>query len=142
MTRRPQFAWHGAAVRSWRDLLHAGAVRAAHARRLAPPVERRHAAGAPARRTTARWKAPPALDAADRSHRRQGGERIVLPGRSHSHALKHVLQDLGVPPWLRERLPLLSDADGELLAVADLAYSAPFDAWLRQRGARLAWDDA
>ena len=27
-------------------------------------------------------------------HPRGGGERITLPGRSHSHALKHVLQEL------------------------------------------------
>jgi tRNA(Ile)-lysidine synthase len=72
---------------------------------------------------------------------RQGGERIVLSGRSHSHSLKHVLQDLGVPPWVRERMPLLSDADGGLLAVADLAYSADFDAWLRESGAWLRWDE-
>jgi tRNA(Ile)-lysidine synthase len=72
---------------------------------------------------------------------RQGGERIVLSGRSHSHSLKHVLQDLGVPPWVRERMPLLSDADGRLLAIADLAYSADFDAWLRECGAWLRWDE-
>jgi tRNA(Ile)-lysidine synthase len=72
-------------------------------------------------------------------HARQGGERIVLPGREHSHALKHVLQDLGVPPWERERLPLLSDAQGRLLAVGDLVHAASFDAWLRERDARLVW---
>ena len=74
-----------------------------------------------------------------RVYARQGGERITLPGRDHSHAVKHVLQDLGVPPWLRERLPLLSDASGEVLSAGDLACSAAFDAWLRERGARLLW---
>jgi len=72
-------------------------------------------------------------------HARHGGERITLPERSHSHALKHVLQDLGVPPWERERLPLLSDREGTLLAAGDLVYSAGLDAWLRERGARLIW---
>lgn len=70
---------------------------------------------------------------------RRGGERITLPGREHSHALKHVLQDLGIPPWQRQQLPLLAGADGALLAVADRAYSAAFDAWLGQHGARLRW---
>src|SRR3546814_1116542 len=56
------------------------------------------------------------FDAPLRVHARHGGERIRLPGRDHSHALKHVLQDLGVPPWQRERLPLLSDASGEVHA--------------------------
>ena len=63
----------------------------------------------------------------------------MLAGRAHSHALKHVLQDQGVPPWRRERLPLLSDADGELLAAGDAILSARLDAWLRGRGARLRW---
>ncbi len=81
---------------------------------------------------------PPALIA----HARRGGERIRLPGRSHSHSLKHVLQDLGVPPWERSRLPLLSNADGQLLAAGDLVYSADFDDWLRMNQARLVWRDA
>ena len=74
-----------------------------------------------------------------RVHARRGGERITLPGRSHSHALKHVLQDLRVPPWERAQLPLLSDRGGALLAAGDLVYSAEFDAWLRTHGARLHW---
>ena len=74
-----------------------------------------------------------------RVHARQGGERIVLPGRGHSHALKHVLQDAGIPPWRRERLPLLSSNDGTLLAAGDAILSASLAAWLGTRGARLHW---
>ena len=73
-------------------------------------------------------------------HARTGGERITLPGRRHSHALKHVLQDLGIPPWVRERLPLLSDRAGTVLAAGDVALSAGFDAWLRATGRQLRWD--
>src|SRR5690606_21667938 len=127
-------------VRRWRDLLHAGL-------RLDPLP--------PAWRATWDGRAPLALPGAGKlrlqgadsfetplfAHARQGGERIRLPGRAHSHALKHVLQDLGVPPWRRERLPLLSDADGRVQAAGDLVASARFDAWLRSRGARLAWRD-
>lgn len=36
----------------------------------------------------------------------RGGERIRLAGRAHSHALKALCQQTGVPPWLRTRLPL------------------------------------
>src|SRR3546814_8057694 len=71
------------------------------------------------------------FDAPLRVHARHGGERIRLPGRDHSHALKHVLQDLGVPPWQRDRLPLLSDASGEVHAAAARAVSATPDASLR-----------
>ena len=63
----------------------------------------------------------------------------MQPGRAHSHALKHVLQDAELPPWQRARLPLLSDRDGELLAAGDGILSARMAAWLRAHGARLHW---
>jgi tRNA(Ile)-lysidine synthase len=77
------------------------------------------------------------FDAALRVHARVGGERIVLPGRTHSHALKHVLQERDVPPWQRARLPLLSAADGALLAAGTDILAAPFADWLATRGACL-----
>jgi len=52
---------------------------------------------------------------------RQGGERCRLPGRSGSRSLKALMQEWAVPPWWRDRLPLLY-LEGELLAVGDLAY--------------------
>ncbi|MCL1633152.1 tRNA lysidine(34) synthetase TilS [Luteimonas sp. SX5] len=131
------FAWSGAVVRRWRGLLHADW------QRPALPVD-----------WSTEWDGRTpltlpdggelALEGADRfdrplrAHARQGGERIALPGRDHSHALKHVLQDLGVPPWERTRLPLLSDGV-DVFAAGDLVYSAAFDTWLRERGARLVW---
>jgi len=54
---------------------------------------------------------------------RAGGERITLPGRAHGHAVKIALQDAGVPPWQRKRMPLVFAADGELLAVGDVLRS-------------------
>jgi tRNA(Ile)-lysidine synthase len=38
---------------------------------------------------------------------RQGGESVYLPQRGGHHSLKHLLQEWGVPPWERERLPLV-----------------------------------
>ena len=70
---------------------------------------------------------------------RRGGERIRLPGRGHSHRVKHLLQDLGVPPWLRQRLPLLVARDGRTLAVADLARDAGLQDWLDGQHAHLQW---
>ncbi len=70
---------------------------------------------------------------------RQGGERIHLIGRAHSHALKHVLQERDVPPWTRARMPLLFAGDGELLAAGDRVLSARMDAWLRAHAAHLLW---
>ena len=50
---------------------------------------------------------------------RQGGEEIKLLKQSHTKKLKKLLQEEGVVPWMRERLPLLY-SNGELVAVADL----------------------
>lgn len=74
-----------------------------------------------------------------RAHPRHGGERIALPGRAHSHALKHVLQDAGIPPWERACMPLLTARDGTLLAAGDGVLSGAFAAWLHARGLRLRW---
>ncbi|NCF18580.1 MAG: tRNA lysidine(34) synthetase TilS [Haliea sp.] len=50
---------------------------------------------------------------------RRGGERCRPVGRGGSNSLKKLLQEADIPPWWRERVPLLSSGD-ELLAVGDL----------------------
>ena len=45
---------------------------------------------------------------------RTGGERMTMPGRKHSSALKKLFQQNAVPPWERRALPLLV-ADGEVI---------------------------
>ncbi|WP_313140102.1 tRNA lysidine(34) synthetase TilS [Stenotrophomonas sp.] len=69
---------------------------------------------------------------------RQGGERILLPGRTHSHALKDCLQREHLAPWRRAQLPLLFDGE-QLLAAADVVVSAPLQAWLQAHDAQLQW---
>ncbi|MGZ9737317.1 tRNA lysidine(34) synthetase TilS [Pseudomonas sp. GNP012] len=49
---------------------------------------------------------------------REGGEVMALPGRGHRD-LKRLLNESGVPSFVRGRLPLLYK-DGQLLAVANL----------------------
>lgn len=49
---------------------------------------------------------------------RQGGETMILPGRGRRD-LKRLLNEAGVPGFLRSRLPLLY-RNGELIAVANL----------------------
>jgi tRNA(Ile)-lysidine synthase len=135
------FAWHGALVRRWRDLLHADWQRPPLPADWARPWDGREPVRLPDGGLLS-LEGAGHFDASLLLGTRQGGERITLPGRGHSHALKHVLQDLGVPPWLRERLPLLSSPQGELLAAGDVVYSAHFDAWLRVNDARLRWSCA
>lgn len=69
-------------------------------------------------------------DAAARSVQvafRRGGEKCRLPGRRHRHTLKHVLQDAGIPPWQRSRVPLVL-VDGEIAAIPGLTCCEPWAA--------------
>ncbi|WP_031328465.1 tRNA lysidine(34) synthetase TilS, partial [Xanthomonas phaseoli] len=72
---------------------------------------------------------------------RQGGERIVLPQRTHSHQLKHLLQALDLPPWERMRLPILWEGT-QVLAAGDCIISGTLDAWLQANAAALQWRTA
>lgn len=38
---------------------------------------------------------------------RHGGERCVPAGRGHQHQVKKLMQELAIPPWQRNRIPLL-----------------------------------
>lgn len=62
---------------------------------------------------------------------RQGGERLRLAGRGQRD-LKRLLQESGLPPFVRQRLPLLY-AGEQLLAVANLPQLS------QQAGLRLHW---
>lgn len=131
------FAWHGARIRRWREALYAYVDPTP----LPAAWEATWDGRAPLRLPDGRQlqlfaAAPLAFDAPLRVHLRRGGERIVLPGRAHSHLLKHALQQAAVPPWQRERLPLLSRGD-ELLAAGDRLLSAPLHAWLQRHAAQL-----
>lgn len=130
------FVWSGAVLRRWRDHLHAGPV-------LPELPGDWHAAWdgrAPLRLPTGATlglEPATAFDIAVDVRARQGGERLALPARAHRSELRTLLQDLGVPPWERRRLPLLFAADGELLAAGDVAVSARLQAWLDARGCSL-----
>lgn len=69
---------------------------------------------------------------------RQGGERCHMAGRKHSTLLKKQLQAFHVPPWLRDRVPLVY-IDGTLAAVADLCVCDGFLASSDQFGYVLRW---
>lgn len=55
---------------------------------------------------------------------RRGGERLRAAPGAPSRALGTWLQEQGVPPWERSRLPLVF-AGGELVAVGDLPWPSP-----------------
>ncbi|MFN7136284.1 MAG: tRNA lysidine(34) synthetase TilS [Thermomonas sp.] len=134
----PRIDWHGARLQRWRDRLHAGPLHTP----LPPQWEACWDGRTPLSLPTGdvlHLHGSAGFDAPLRVHARRGGERIRLPGRTHSHALKHLLQAAGLPPWRRERLPLLSAADGTLLAAGDGILAAPLADWLWAHDAHLQW---
>lgn len=78
------------------------------------------------------------FDTALQVRARQGGERILLSGRDHPHALKDCLQREHLAPWRRAQLPLLFDGS-TLLAAADVVIGAQLQAWLQAHNAQLQW---
>ena len=69
---------------------------------------------------------------------RQGGERLKPAGRQGTHCLKKLFQEKGIPPWERDRLPLVFVA-GELAAVAGLWVGDGFLAEENSAGWDLVW---
>jgi len=57
---------------------------------------------------------------------RQGGEKLKPAGSLHTRELKQLLQEWGVPPWQRDRVPLLYYGD-ELAAVIGYIVASDFE---------------
>jgi tRNA(Ile)-lysidine synthase len=64
---------------------------------------------------------------------RRGGERCRLPGRSHDHELKKLFQDWAVPPWQRDRVPLIYIGE-QLAQVVGFCVCTPFVAKPNEAG--------
>jgi tRNA(Ile)-lysidine synthase len=131
-----RFDWGGASVRRWRDRLRADVFPAPFPQDWKQDWDGRLPLVLP----DGSWLAlegADALPAPVRVHARHGGERITLPGRMHSHELKKVLQERGMPTWAREAMPLLSTPEGELLAAGDEIISVRLDAWMKEHDAML-----
>lgn len=146
--RNPCLRWPGAELRRWRGRLYA-----------APPPLPRDARDALA------WQPGPlaceldhgllaaepggtgdldamAVAGADATIRfRHGGERLKPAGARHHRELRLLFQERGVPPWLRDRIPLLY-LDGRLAAVPGLCVDAEFAAAPGARAWRLRWTEA
>ena len=69
---------------------------------------------------------------------RQGGERCRPAGRGRHHSLKNLFQEAGIPPWQRQRTPLLFVGD-ELAAVPGLCVCEAFAAPKGCVGLQIDW---
>jgi tRNA(Ile)-lysidine synthase len=69
---------------------------------------------------------------------RKGGESIIVPGRGR-HTLKHLWQEWGVPPWQRERIPLLFSNE-QLIAVVGRCIDENYLARANELGWQITYD--
>jgi tRNA(Ile)-lysidine synthase len=60
---------------------------------------------------------------------RRGGERLRPSGSAHTRELRLIFQELGVPPWQRERVPLLFHGKQLVAAVGIVASAALGELW-------------
>lgn len=72
---------------------------------------------------------------------RRGGERLRPDARRPRRSLKNLFQEAGVPPWRRERLPMLFCGDA-LVWVPGLGVDAAWQAAGRAAGIVPEWRDA
>ncbi len=131
--RNPRVHWSGVEIRRYRGVLYLETARDAprvteglewdgHCPLVLPGGGALHAARGVAGVDAGLWAKEPL-----RVRFRVGGERCRPRGRRHSQTLKRLLQEIGVPPWVRARVPLVY-AGQRLVAVADLWVCEPFHA--------------
>lgn len=72
---------------------------------------------------------------------RRGGEKIKLPGRQGTHALKKLFQEAAIPPWRRESIPLIY-FDDRLAAVADLWVAEDYFSAAGELCYQIVWQQA
>jgi tRNA(Ile)-lysidine synthetase-like protein len=69
---------------------------------------------------------------------REGGEKLRLRHGGATRSLKNLLQEARMPPWERERLPLIYCAD-TLAAVPGLGVACSFQAAAGAAGWTVTW---
>jgi tRNA(Ile)-lysidine synthase len=70
---------------------------------------------------------------------RQGGETCRPQGRGVTRDVKKLMQEAGIPPWLRGRLPLVY-VDGELAAIPGVCLAEDYVAGAGEKGIEPRWN--
>lgn len=147
--RCPEVRWDGGAVRKYRGRLYALDAAQLAVLETAPTASRWHLPaplelGAGLGRLEIETAPGAGLDPARLGgvpievRFRRGGERLRPAGAAHHRPLKKLLQEAGIPPWWRGRLPLLF-AREKLIAVADLWTDHELATAPGQTGWRIRW---
>jgi tRNA(Ile)-lysidine synthase len=141
----PCVRWHGAEVRRYRDTLLAMSplpatdTESSHPWDLSRPLD----IPLPAGRLVATTATGSGLAARYAKSRvsvrfRRGGEVCQPVGRQHHHDLKTLMQDAGIPPWQRDRIPLIF-VDEQLAQVVGHWLCEPFQAAAGETGLVVEW---
>ncbi len=137
----PCVHWRGAEVRRYRDQLHAMPPLPAHDASQIIPWDMNQALVLPAGLGTLSCVPAPGkglkastCHAAKVTVRfRQGGEHCKPAHRRETHELKKLFQEAGMPPWQRDRIPLIYLGD-QLAVAADYWVCEPFQAGTDEPG--------
>jgi tRNA(Ile)-lysidine synthase len=125
---QPQVRWPGGSARRYRDRLYLLPDELADALPEGPITGSRVPLGSGLGSLYFEPGAERGLDPALvgprlRLEARKGGEKIQLDGQRHTKKLKKLLQEEGIVPWMRDRVPLIYAGD-QLVAVGDLWVAA------------------
>ncbi len=139
---QPLVSWPGAAVRRYRNGLYLMPMELADAIAAADIVGEEHELGAGLGRLQLQPENGPGVsqalvDAGLSVRPREGGEEIQLSAETPTRKLKKLLQEEGIVPWMRNRLPLLYSGE-QLVAVGDLWIAAAARA---EPGVAVRWID-
>ena len=69
---------------------------------------------------------------------RRGAECICIDDKRPTRTLKNLLQELGLPPWQRERLPLLFCGES-LIAIPGVGVDYAYQAEREEEACLLRW---
>ena len=137
---QPQLRWDNLEMRRYQDRLYLMALLPRHdATQIIPwdlttPLTLPSSLGKLTAQTVTNYGISAALNGANITVRfRQGGERCRPVGRKETHALKKLFQDWEIPPWQRDRVPLIY-ADDTLIAVVGYCVCANYAAQQNQKG--------
>ena len=65
-------------------------------------------------------------------------EETAISQGTHHKSIKNLFQTAGIPPWLRDCIPLCK-LDGELVAMGDWCFDQQFSSWLSENNVELSW---
>jgi len=108
----PQVKWHGAEIRRFQDHLYAMSPLLSHNNKIVlrwdlnKPLKLPNDLGVLQVKIAPKFKATIATKTFTVQFR-QGGEKLKLAKRQGTHQLKKLMQEWRVPPWLRDRIPLV-----------------------------------